>query len=191
MIFINPNPTDLRKLLVSLISKMSAIENSKPDESSLTYEEKLESERIKTRTKILQDWKNDEWILPELQEFSNKRARFLDLDIRKANLRNNLLPSFLTQASFSSLFTSSVSHIHFLEKEQEQKAKERDVRGPKKPQNRFKAVANNNKDAWTVNVKKTANAADFGLKLDELVKETEDKEAKTEGKRLFYEHFPY
>jgi hypothetical protein len=185
MVFINPNPSDVRKLFVSLISRMSAMESTKPEEQTLTYEEKLETERNRKKAELLKDWKNDEWILPELQNFTSKRRRFLDLDLKDQNLRNNLLLSSISNLNFSSLVTSSVSHLHNLERTQLTTEQERENRTGRNNDTRantaarLKAIAQKNKDAWTVNYKKTANAENFESKLDELVKETE---ATTEAK---------
>jgi len=184
MVFINPSPSDVRKLLVSLISRMSAMESTKPEEHTMTYEEKLDSERNRKKIELLKDWKNDEWILPELQNFVSKRKRFLDLDLKDQNLRNNLLLSSISNLNFSSLITSSVSHIHNLERAQAVNEQEREnnvARNNDKSSAaaRFRAIAQNNRDAWTVNYKKTANAENFESKLEELVKEAE---VKTESK---------
>jgi len=173
MIFINPNPADTRKLFVSLISRMSAMESTKPDEQKMTYEERIESEKINLRLKILQEWKNDEWILPELQDFVPKKRKFLNLDLQDSNLRNNLLLSSVPSSDFVSLVTSSVSHLTSLEREYDEKVKEREFKTTKTSHAKLKALANNNKDAWTVNYKKNANAADFDSKIDEIVKESE------------------
>jgi len=184
MVFINPSPSDVRKLLVSLISRMSAMESTKPEEHTMTYEEKLDSERNRKKIELLKDWKNDEWILPELQNFVSKRKRFLDLDLKDQNLRNNLLLSSISNLNFSSLITSSVSHIHNLERAQAVNEQERESNVARNNDKssaavRFRAIAQNNRDAWTVNYKKTANAENFESKLEELVKEAE---VKTESK---------
>jgi len=185
MIFINPNPTDTRKLLVSLISRMSAMEQTKPEEQRMTYEERIESEKLNQRSNILQEWKNDEWILPELQEFTPKKRKFLNLDLQDSGLRNNLIPSFVSSSDFISLFTSSVSHLTTLQREYEEKTNERgEFKTEKAAETKLKALANNNKDAWTVNYKKNANAVDFGLKLDEIVKENETKDEQKEETQI-------
>jgi len=184
MVFINPSPSDVRKLLVSLISRMSAMESTKPEEHTMTYEEKLDSERNRKKIELLKEWKNDEWILPELQNFVSKRKRFLDLDLKDQNLRNNLLLTSISKINFSSLITSSVSHIHNLDRAQTANEQERENNASRNNDKssgaaRFRAIAQNNRDAWTVNYKKTANAENFESKLEELVKEAE---VKTESK---------
>jgi len=190
MVFINPNPSDVRKLLVSLISRMSAMESNKPEEQTMTYEEKLETERNRKKAELLKDWKNDEWILPELQNFTSKRRRFLDLDLKDQNLRSNLLLSSISNLNFSSLVTSSVSHLHNLERAQLATEQERENRATRNNDTRantaarLKAIAHNNRDAWTVNYKKTANAENFESKLDELVKEAEATTEAKEGTNL-------
>ena len=42
MIFINPNATEVRKLLIALISKISSMDDSKENNTAtMTYEEKV------------------------------------------------------------------------------------------------------------------------------------------------------
>jgi hypothetical protein len=54
MNFMNPNASDIRKLLIGLISKISSMENSKGYEpTSATYEEKVEAERNKSNANLL------------------------------------------------------------------------------------------------------------------------------------------
>lgn len=162
------------------------MEDKKPEERNMTYEERLEAEKSRNKVNILKEWKTDEWILPELQEFTAKKRKFLDLDLKNDGLRAHLLPTSVANSDFVSLITTGISHISFLQREQEKRERERDYGTGNKASAaqqhglRLKTVAKNNKDAWTVNYKKAMD--NFESRLEELVKEVEVKEEEKESK---------
>lgn len=72
----------------------------------MTYEEKIEALRNKTNAESLKAWKKEEWILPELMDYSNKNKSFYRLRIDKTVMRTQLLPLRFSKEKYNSVYSS-------------------------------------------------------------------------------------
>lgn len=149
---------DVRNLLIALISKLSSKENSKGYEpQSLSYEEKLEAERAKRNAKVLKDWKNEDWVMPELLDFNRKTKDFYNFSLGKADMSKEIITLRIPKRKTNSLFYSTLGNLSKWKADYEAESK-KDVFGKQpehqKAEKRTK-IAQNNKDAWAITLKKT------------------------------------
>ena len=110
MLLINPNPADLRKFLIAIISKFSNLGDEKPAEIAMSYEERLDFERNQEGQKTLNSWLSDEWIIPDLRDEKVNQSSYHYFSFDKHTLRKRPLMELVPKA-FPNLKRSLISHI--------------------------------------------------------------------------------
>lgn len=147
-------------MLIALISKISARDNSKGYEpQSLSYEEKLEIEKSKKNNQILKDWKNTDWVMPELLDFKPQTKEFYNLSLDKTNIKKEIITLRIPKRKHNSLYFSTLGNLSKWKSDHEANSKKDIYAKPvehQKEEKRLK-IAKNNKEAWAITLKKTTN----------------------------------
>ncbi|KRW98547.1 hypothetical protein PPERSA_00039 [Pseudocohnilembus persalinus] len=107
---INPNPTELRKVLISLFSRLSMSDTQQDEHTKQdTQEERNLNTKKLNKKQIFKQWKQREWIHPALieeQKNTNFRNYETNIELESKNFQKVLLISNFNQEIKQNLFSS-------------------------------------------------------------------------------------
>ncbi|CAD8134204.1 unnamed protein product [Paramecium pentaurelia] len=123
---VNPNPQESRKIIVSLLSKLSQSNKKETGAKHLTFEERLQEEKANYRTNQIQNF-FQEWVNPSLCAFPEVEQRFLRLHVLNIIKKEPLIKQVANKGVRKYLYHSIVRVMdhHLQKKEVDQPLQER------------------------------------------------------------------
>ena len=151
MLFINPNIGDIRKFLIALISRLSAIENdTKGEDLQYTYEERIQNEKNKNFSNALKKWKTLDWILPELLILERSKYKVIDITFKNYGEGNLMRSLKAHDPNLKKHFYSSIiSEIHKYDALNTKNGYDYKSKGAEKmAAEKTKKILNYNQESW-------------------------------------------